>query len=103
MTIITDSTDEVDERFSLVLQPNPVNATLSATESSADGIINDDDGPTITINDPSVPEGNAGQSTDAIFTVTLSAVSPQAVTVSLTSASETAIAPASPSSRPGRR
>ncbi len=48
--------------------------------------------PTLTINDVSVTEGNAG-SVNAVFTVTLSAASGQSVSVNYATANDTAVAP----------
>src|SRR5207249_3581774 len=55
-------------------------------------ISNDDLAPTMSINYVSVLEGNLG-TTNAVFTVTLSAVSGQTVTVVANSANGTAISP----------
>ncbi len=75
--VIDDNVDEVNETLFVNLS-NPVNASI--TTAQAEGAISDDDGPTIAINDVTVTEGNAG-TVDAIFTVTLSAASPQNVYV----------------------
>lgn len=79
--IIGDILDEPTETFRLHLT-QAVNATLGPSGFlDAIGTINDDDPtPTITINDLSVNEGQAGQTT-ATFTVTLSAPSGQDITV----------------------
>src|SRR5439155_237922 len=57
-------------------------------------IITDDDGPTISINNATVTEGNTGQTVNAIFSVSLSAASPQSITVDYSTADGTATAPA---------
>ena len=81
-----DALDEVDETFSLTLS-DVVNASL--TQAPATALIRDNDGPVITINDISVREGNSG-TTDATFTVSLSAQSPQNVRVNFSTADGTA-------------
>jgi hypothetical protein len=79
--IIGDILDEPTETFRLHLT-QAVNATLGPSGFlDAIGTINDDDPtPTLTINDLSVNEGQAGQTT-ATFTVSLSAPSGQDITV----------------------
>ena len=72
-----DTLDETDETFFVNLS-TPVNATLADGQGRA--TILDDDGPAIAIGDVSVTEGNAG-TVDAVFSVTLSAPSPQTVSV----------------------
>src|SRR6266545_459953 len=102
-----DTVDEVNERFYINLS-NPVNATI--TDGEGYGNIVDDDGPEISIGDVTVAEGDSGTVT-ASFLVSLSAASPQTVTVQYATANGTATAPTttsppaalSPSSRAGRR
>src|SRR5207248_2979149 len=77
-----DTIDEVNETFTVNLS-NPSNATIAT--GTGTGTITDDDGPTISINDVSVTEGNSG-TVNAVFTVSLSAASPQTVTVSCSTA-----------------
>lgn len=84
-----DTSAENDETFVINL--------LSATgavivDSQGLGIINDDDAtnqPSLTINDISVPEGNSGF-TSFVFTVNLSAVAANTVTVNYVTANNTA-------------
>jgi len=76
----------VNETFTVTLS-NPVNATLGTASGTA--TIIDDDGPAISINDVSVVEGNGG-TTNAVFTVSLSAASPQTITVAYATADVTA-------------
>jgi hypothetical protein len=86
--VLGDTNDEVDEAFSLGLA-SPVNATLA--DSVGICTIVDDDGPSVSINDTSVTEGNTG-TTNAVFTVRLSAPSPQTVSVSYGASDGTAVA-----------
>jgi subtilisin family serine protease/subtilisin-like proprotein convertase family protein len=86
--ILGDLVDEIDERFFVNLS-NPVGATLS--DDQGIGLILDDDGPSISINDVAVLEGNSG-TTNAVFTVRLSAPSPQNVSVAYATADGTATA-----------
>ncbi|OLE58261.1 MAG: hypothetical protein AUI36_13745 [Cyanobacteria bacterium 13_1_40CM_2_61_4] len=80
---------EPDEEFYVNLT-TPTNATL--TRPQGGGLILNDDGVTaISINNISVTEGNIG-TTNAIFTVTLSASSAQTVTVQFATANGTATA-----------
>jgi hypothetical protein len=91
VTVNGDTTFEANEFF-LVNLTSPTNATIS--DGQATGVINNDDAqPTISlsINDVSVTEGNAGTSA-AGFTVTLSNASSQTVTVNYATADGTATA-----------
>jgi glucose/arabinose dehydrogenase len=73
-----DVLDEVDETVNLTLSA-ATNAVIGT--AVAQGLIADDDtGPAITIKDVAVAEGNSGM-VDAIFVVSLSAISPVAVEV----------------------
>jgi hypothetical protein len=83
-----DTVDETGERFFLDLT-NPQNA--SAGRTRAFGFIVDDDGPTISVNDITVLEGNSGTRT-ATFTLTLSAASPETLSVRVGTAADTATA-----------
>ncbi|HJR05667.1 MAG TPA: FG-GAP-like repeat-containing protein [Pyrinomonadaceae bacterium] len=76
VSYIGDTIDEIDETFVFTLS-DATNATTGALPSVT---LLDDDGPNISVNDISVHEGDAGF-TDATFTVTLSAISPQPVSV----------------------
>ena len=76
-----DVVDELDEQYSVQLS-NPTNASI--TDAVGTGrITDDDDEPTLSIDDVVVVEGDAG-AVDAVFTVTLSAASGQTVTVAYT-------------------
>ena len=72
-----DTVDETQETFFLDIS-NVQNATVSS--SRGNGFIVDDDGPTISINDVSVTEGNSGTKA-ATFTLTLSGPSVEAIAV----------------------
>jgi Calx-beta domain-containing protein len=72
-----DTVDEVQETYFLDIS-NVQNATVSSSRGT--GFIVDDDGPTISINDVSVTEGNSGTKA-ATFTLTLSGPSVEAIAV----------------------
>src|SRR5689334_6803085 len=83
-----DTVDEAQETFFLDIS-NVQNATVNTSRGT--GFIVDDDGPTISINDVSIIEGNVGTKT-ATFTLTLSAASVEAIAVRCTTAPGTATA-----------
>ena len=83
-----DTVDEAQETFFLDIS-NVQNATVNTSRGT--GFIVDDDGPTISINDVSVREGNAGTKA-ATFTLTLSAPSVEAIAVRVTTTDGTATA-----------
>ncbi len=84
-----DTVDEADETYGITLS-NPGNATIA--DGSGLGTIADDDAaPSLSVNDVSVTEGNAGTTT-ATFTVTLSAASGRAVTFDWAAAAGSATA-----------
>jgi len=92
VTINGDTTVEADETFSVVLS-NPVGATI-ADGTAVGTIVNDDSGgggPTLSINDVSVTEGNSATKT-ATFTITLSAAQSGPVLVDVATANGTATA-----------
>ena len=88
--IITgDTLDEPNETFFLHLS-NATNGTIQ--ESPATGVINDNDPqPSLSVNDVTVTEGDAGTKT-LDFTVTLSAPSGNSVTLDYATADDTATA-----------
>jgi Calx-beta domain-containing protein len=89
VTVLGDLLDEPDETF-LVNLSNPVNATVA--DGQGVGTIQDNDpGPSISIDDVSDGEGDSGALTFD-FTVSLSAVSGQVVTVDFGTANGTATA-----------
>ncbi len=78
VSVTGDTTDEADETVVVTLS-NAANATIGTATGT--GTITDDDGaPTVSIDSPSVMEGDSG-SADLTFTVTLSAASGRQVTV----------------------
>lgn len=87
--VVGDTVIETTEAFSLNLS-SPVNATFA--DPAAQGTITDNDTVTITIAAATVTEANAG-TRDAVFTVTLSAVSGSTVTVDYATANGSAVAP----------
>jgi hypothetical protein len=90
ITVNGDALDELDETFGITLS-NPGNATIA--DGAGLGTITDDDAaPTLSVNDVTIVEGNAGTS-NATFTATLSAASGQTVTASWTTADDMAIQP----------
>lgn len=72
-----DTVDEQQETFFLDIS-NVQNATVSSSRGT--GFIVDDDGPTISLNDVSVTEGNSGTKA-ATFTLTLSGPSVEAIAI----------------------
>ena len=93
-----DTLDEANESYFVNLS-NPSNATV--TDGQGLGTINDDDPmPSLVIDDVSVTEGDAG-TTNANFTVSLSSLSGQSVTVDFATANGTAIAPGDYTARTG--
>jgi hypothetical protein len=87
--ILGDTTSEPNETFVVTLA-NPTNTTISAAQAT--GTIQNDDGvPSINIADVAVVEGNAG-TVNAVFALTLTPASTQAVTVDFTTANGTATA-----------
>ena len=88
VTVLDDATVEQAETFTLTLS-GAVNATIEGAEGT--GTIIDDDEPappTLSINDATVTEG---ETAEALFTVTLSAPSTDAVTVDYATADGTAM------------
>jgi serralysin len=83
-----DTVDEQQETFFLDIS-NVQNATVQT--SRGNGFIVDDDGPTVSINDVSLTEGNSGTKA-ATFTLTLSGPSVEAIAVRAVTAAGTATA-----------
>ncbi|MCU1449064.1 MAG: endoglucanase [Acidimicrobiales bacterium] len=86
-----DTFAEPNETFAVNLS-NPNNAAIG--DAQGVGAITNDDGtaPSLSINDVTHNEGNSG-TTNYVFTVTLSAANPQAVTVDFATANGTATQP----------
>ena len=89
VTVAGDVLSEDDETFALNLSA-PTNATISDAQGVGT-LTNDDTGPTISIGDAAVAEGNSGTKTLS-FTVSLSVASGRAVNVTYTTANGTATA-----------
>ena len=90
ITINGDVRNEANETFLINL--SNISGALMGDAQGIGTITNDDPLPTLSVNDATVNEGNAG-TTVANFTVTLSAVSGQTVTVTAQTASVTAAPP----------
>jgi hypothetical protein len=88
VTVIGDTQVENDENLFVTLS-NPVNARVAAGRATV--TIHDNDVPSITIVDTSVPEGDSGTK-PATVTVSLSSPSPRSVTVHYSLAGVTATA-----------
>jgi hypothetical protein len=86
--IAGDSLDERTLETFRVLLSNPVRARI-ADSSGLGSIVDNDDRPTISVNNAAIGEGGAG-TTNMVFTVALSAPSAQNVTVNYASAAGTA-------------
>jgi hypothetical protein len=84
--VLGDNIDETNETYFVNLT-NPTNATIATAQGT--GTIQDDDGPTMSVGNASVTEGNSGF-INAVFTVTLSAPSVQSITVNYATAGGTA-------------
>src|SRR6185369_5825843 len=91
ITVVNDTLDEDDETLSIDLS-NPSNGTLG-TATHTYTILDNDPIPSLSINNVSVTEGNSG-TTNANFTVTLSAASSKTVSVNYATADGSATAPA---------
>ncbi|MEA3210744.1 MAG: large repetitive protein [Chthoniobacter sp.] len=88
--IINDTLDEANETFTVTL--TGVTNAAFGTAIAAQGTITDDDAaPVVTIGNAATAEGT-GTNPNAVFTVTLSAISGQDVTVKYATANGTAVA-----------
>ncbi|MBK9155808.1 MAG: VCBS repeat-containing protein [Chloracidobacterium sp.] len=90
VSAIGDTTVEGNETFTVNLS-GATNSSIADSVGTGT-ILNDDGSPTLSINDVSQNEGNSG-TTNFSFTVNLSVVSQQAVTVNYATANGTAAAP----------
>jgi PKD repeat protein/DNA/RNA endonuclease G (NUC1) len=84
-----DRLDEIDENFSLNLI-SPVNATI-ADGTGVGTIIDNDPAPSLSLNDPTITEGDSGNQ-NLVFDVNLSAASGKTVKVNYSTANGTATA-----------
>jgi hypothetical protein len=89
VTVNGDTTDEPNETF-FVNVTNVSGATVG--DNQGQGTIQNDDGPSLSINDVTVTEGTSGTPTSAQFTVTLTGTITQTVTVNYATADDTAVA-----------
>jgi hypothetical protein len=88
--ILEDSLDEPDETVNITLdQVTSGYGTIGSPNTAVLTIVDNDALPTFLINDVTVSEGDAG-TTNAVFTVTLTAASGQVVTVNAATADGTA-------------
>jgi len=90
VTAVQDALDEVNETVIIDIT-SVTNGTESGTQQATVTITDDDAEPSLSVNDPSVTEGNSGIKT-LTFTVTLSAASGRTVTVDYYTANGTATA-----------
>jgi len=90
ITAVSDTLDEIDETVITDIA-SVTNGTESVEQQVTTTITDDDDAPTISVNDRSAAEGNTGTTTLA-FTVSLSAPSGKAITVDYTTANGTGTA-----------
>jgi hypothetical protein len=90
--ILADGTPEPTETLNATLSAPGGGAVLGAPTSGVVYVVSSEVLPTFSIDDVSVPEGDAGTS-NAVFTVTLTPAFAQTVTVDYTTANGTASAP----------
>ena len=90
VAVTGDTVDEPNETFNVNLTPG-TGATCTGGDCQGLGTITDDDVVTLSIADVTVTEGNSG-TTNAVFTVTLSAASGQTITVDYATSNSTATA-----------
>ena len=88
--VLGDTLDEIDEQFTVVLG-NQSAGVLVGDFSGAATILDDDDPPSLTIEDTALFEGDSGTVT-AAFTATLSAPSGKTITVDFDTVDGTAVA-----------
>ena len=82
--IADDAITETDETFTLRLSHNSDIAALGAPATLVVTVQDHDTVPTIRVDGVNVVEGNAGNTTDALFTISLSAATGRAVSVDFT-------------------
>src|SRR5205823_12091811 len=91
-TTVHTSIDEPHK--TIVVDITSVTNGIESGSQQVTATIIDDDGPTLSINNVTVTEKNSGQTVTATFSVSLSAASPQSITVDYYTADGTATAPA---------
>src|SRR5207249_1037568 len=82
LTAVQDALDELDETIIVDISTVTNGTELGTQQVTA--TISDDDGPTISVSSVTVAEGNTGSTTNANFSVSLSAASLQVITVDYT-------------------
>jgi disulfide oxidoreductase YuzD len=90
VTAVNDTIDETDESI-IVDIASVTNGVENGTQKVTVTIADDDAEPAISVNDPSVAEGNSGN-TELTFTVILSAASGKSITIDYATANGTATA-----------
>lgn len=89
--ITNDSTTETDETFTISLR-NDANLEVLGSPSTLVVTLQDrNTTPVITINNVTVPEGNTGTTTDALFIINLSAATGRTVSVDFATTNQTAL------------
>jgi uncharacterized delta-60 repeat protein len=91
VTIVNDDVNERDETVTLFLSALSGSATLGTPTSATLTILNDDPVPTISVDDVTVTEGDAGTK-QALFTVTRTGLTDRPVTFTVRTADGTALA-----------
>jgi len=92
INVTNDALDEADETVNLALT-NATGALLGSPNLAVLTIVDNDAAPALSISDALVAEGDVGTPNTAVFTVSLSPVSGQPVTVNVATANGTATAP----------
>jgi len=92
VSAVQDAIDEADETVVVDIDVVSAGATENGTQQVTITILDDDNAPSLTIDDVTLAEGDAG-TTNFGFTVTLSAPSGQTVTVDFATADGSAVAP----------
>ncbi|WP_204151608.1 Calx-beta domain-containing protein, partial [Leptolyngbya sp. CCY15150] len=90
ITVNGDDVDEADETFDVILSNASGGANLEPDTQATGTIIDDDDPAVITISNASVLEGDLGETSNAVFTVSLSSPTPGEVSVTYSTADDTA-------------
>ncbi|WP_420630459.1 Calx-beta domain-containing protein [Candidatus Leptofilum sp.] len=90
VAILGDTIDEFDETLTVTLS-NPSGASQLGDDTATGTILDNDDPPTLTMDDVTVTEGDSGTVT-AVFTATLSAISAKTIMVDWATMDGTAVA-----------